>query len=535
MLSILNTIIIAVSVLNDKGEVMTFNQLINIWTGSELLNVVIWFCLLILIMYLAKNPAHLTIRSFCHVISQGLSHMAESILSAVIKVKERNKEVLLAAGLEEAEKNIEMEFNRINTVVERDLSGFPVLKRQLQEQIARIEDDYQQSSDIPPAPPGWVDAVDALAKLPDEANENKAVTNILKEIHKTTCDQQKRALDEYRKAVSSHHIILNSLMPYWRKLTQTLDDVAKVITGIHERSVKIDKHMNQYEDIRANSDKAERTLSSSSMTQFFISGIALAIAIWGIAVNFNLIAVPMKEMVGASSYIGPMKTSDVVALVIILVEVSIGIYLMESLRITNLFPVIRQMDDKMRKRLFWFTIGFLLTLAFVEAALAFIRHGMYVDKAQTDNAIEEVAAMGASVTIPTISQMVLSFILPFVLTLTAIPLESFVYSSRTVLGVLTVFFMQLTAFLLNLSGSIITNCGELLINIYNLVVFPLIWAEDMLLNKLNKEPRPVMETKVKEPKLKSHKKSPGDSTIDSSESKEDLDENGLLTTGETAS
>ena len=70
------------------------------------------------------------------------------------------------------------------------------------------------------------------------------------------------------------------------------------------------------------------------------SGLDVVIAAGGAVINFNLIALPMSEMVGGGSYIGDWKTSDVAALVIILVEVAMGLYLMESLRITRLFPVI---------------------------------------------------------------------------------------------------------------------------------------------------------------------------------------------------
>lgn len=473
---------------------MTFIQLLNIWTPYDALNVIIWFFLIILLMYLAKNPAHNTIRSFCHIISDGLGHMAVSVLSAEEKVKQRNKEVLLTAGLEDVENKIEREFHRVNTVVERDLSGFPVLKRQLLEQIDRIEKDYQQSSEIPPSPPEWVEAVEALAKLPNDSNENKAVTNILKEIHKTTCSQHKGAMDEYRKAVAEHHGTLNSLMPYWRRLTQTLDEVGKIITGLHSRSAKIDQHMDEYESIRAKTNRAERALSSSSMTQFFISGLALTIAIWGIIVNFNLIALPMSEMVGGNSYIGSMKTSDVVALVIILVEVSIGFYLMESLRITKLFPVINQMDDKMRVRMAWLTLFFLLTLAGVEAALALMREQIALNQeALMQTLAGNEILHPTSTLIPTLGQMVLSFMLPFVLTLTAIPMESFVHSSRTVLGVFTAFFMRASAFILTLSGKIISNCGEFLISVYDLVIFPPLWLEDLLVNKLDKKASPKKE------------------------------------------
>ena len=75
--------------------------------------------------------------------------------------------------------------------------------------------------------------------------------------------------------------------------------------------------MDEYEQIRSKSDRAARALSTSSLTQFAIAGLVLLIAIGGAIINFNLIALPMSEMVGGASYIGPYKTSDVAGLVII--------------------------------------------------------------------------------------------------------------------------------------------------------------------------------------------------------------------------
>lgn len=73
-------------------------------------------------------------------------------------------------------------------------------------------------------------------------------------------------------------------------------------------------------------------------------GAVLAVAIGGAIINFHLIAPPMQEMVGGSSYIMGYKAASIAALVIILVEVAMGLFLMESLRITRLFPLIAALD-----------------------------------------------------------------------------------------------------------------------------------------------------------------------------------------------
>jgi hypothetical protein len=406
----------------------------------------------------------------------------------------RNKEVLLAAGRESVERLIEREFQRVDAVVKRDLSGYPALQHTLAEQITRIDEDYRESAELPPPPPTWVNAVKAIVKIP--FNNDPTVANIFKEIHKSITKQYKNTMDEYRKSTGARHALLRQMMPYWRKLAQTLDQVGKKITGLQERATVIDHRMEDYEEIRAKTNKAERMLESSSMTQFFISGLVLLIAFGGAVINFNLIALPMSEMVGGGSYIGQFKTSNVAALVIILVEVAMGLYLMESLRITKLFPVIGSMDDKMRRRMIWVTFGILLILACVESALAFMRDRIAADMQalrQSLAAVEGVQPVNSW--IPTVGQMVMGFILPFALTFVAIPLESFISSSRTVMGFVLVGLLRGTAFLLRLMGNIASYLGELLVNLYDVLIFPPLWIEKFVHSRAQAVEEPVHESR----------------------------------------
>ena len=141
--------------------------------------------------------------------------------------------------------------------------------------------------------------------------------------------------------------------------------------------------MKEYEDIVRGHDRAVSTLSSSSVVQFFVSALVMTVAIGGAAINFSLIARPMAEMVGGTSYIGTFRTADVAALVIIMVEISMGLFLMESLRITRLFPVIGALPDKMRVRMVWITFTILVLLASVEAGLAYMREVLLQDELAT--------------------------------------------------------------------------------------------------------------------------------------------------------
>ena len=277
------------------------------------------------------------------------------------------------------------------------------------------------------------------------------------------------------------------MMPHWRNVLKALNQVDKSVNSLLSRSVTIDRLMHDYEDILKGTEKAQRMLSSSSMTQFFIAGFVLAIAVGGAFINFNLIARPMSEMVGGADMILGFKTSSIAALVIILVEISLGLFLMESLRITRLFPVIGALDDKMRVKMIWITFIFLFALASVEAGLAYMREILMEDDSATSAALRgddaSMVVESSALWITTAAQMGLGFILPFALTFVAIPLESFIHSLRTVLGTSTVAFLRALEWLLRVLGNLIRSFGKIFVHVYDLLIIIPIGIEKLVKNK----------------------------------------------------
>ncbi len=91
---------------------------------------------------------------------------------------ERNREVLLAAGREAKERIVEREFDRVNETVRKDLASFSTLHRALSESINHIESDHQAAVDVPPDPPGWVKAVEAVANI-DSREGRVGIGNVL--------------------------------------------------------------------------------------------------------------------------------------------------------------------------------------------------------------------------------------------------------------------------------------------------------------------------------------------------------------------
>ncbi|MES0372185.1 MAG: hypothetical protein ABUK11_07890 [Mariprofundaceae bacterium] len=458
---------------------MSFSEIYLLWSESAALSAVIWSVIIVLLTYLAREPMHKMIEAVFSLARSAFQQASESLMGAEERLSQRNSEVLIAAGREASEHLIEREFERINKIVEADLAEYPTLHRKISDVITRIDEDYKQSSDVPPEAPGWGKAISAVAQI-STSKSDPMVGQILESIHGSLEKNHDKTLDEYRKASRERHMLLKKMLPSWRGMNSDLKQVDQNVNALMERSRAVDRQMEEYEKIINETDSAKKTLSSSSLTQFFVAGFVLAIAIGGAMINFNLIARPMQEMVGGSSVMMGYKTANIAALVIILVEVAMGLFLMESLRITRLFPVIASMKDSMRMHMVWITFSILLSLASVEAGLAYMREILAQDDAALRASLLNGAVTAAGMSdrwITTAAQMGMGFILPFALVFVAIPLESFIHSSRTVLGITAAGILRAMAFVFSILANGSHYVGRMLTSIYDLFIFIPLWIE----------------------------------------------------------
>src|SRR5262245_12571637 len=429
-------------------------------------------------LYLARRTAHQAIHDAMATLSRGLRLAAQAVTNGQARLAGRNREVLLAAGREAKERAIEREFTRVAESVRKDLANYPGLHRALAESITRIDEDHRGAVEVPPSVPGWTEAVEVVAKI----DTRHAGAEILENIHKSLVKSGDEALDEYRKASGERHALLRRMMPEWRLVQETLGNVGRTVESVLERAVGIDRHMQQYEDIVKGEDRAVSILSSSSLVHFFVSALVLLVAAGGSAINFTLIARPMAEMVGGTNFIGQFRTADIAALVIIMVEISMGLFLMESMRITRLFPVIGALPDKTRRRMMWVSFAILALMASIEAGLAYMREILLQDELATNALLrggtdEAAGTVNGHLWITTAAQMGMGFILPFALTFVAIPLETFVHSLRTVVGLIGIGIMRALAMLLRVSSSGARHLGALAQRLYDLPLFVPLWLE----------------------------------------------------------
>lgn len=464
-----------------------FEQLLTVWSDSAAISAAVWLVLLVTLLYLGRQQAHQLFNTLGRAINNAMRLAGHSVRALENRLIERNRDVLIAQGRAQAETTIEREFSRVSSLVERDLGNYPTLHRTIADAIDRIEADYQESAQSSPLPPAWSEVVETISALPSSADP--ALNKILNNIKDAIEDSHAETLKAFQKATLERHKHLAAMQPQWRSLQGSMSKVQKTLDGLEERTRTIDGQMQRYESIRKGEDASVNALTSSSITQFLIAGLVLVIATLGGLINFQLIALPMSEMVGATSTIGAMRTSDIAALVIILVEIAMGLFLLESLRITHLFPVIGSMDDKMRRRMVVITLTILTILATIEASLAYMRDLLAADRAALQQSLAGVQVVEAQFRwIPSLGQMTMGFILPFALAFVAIPLESFIHSLRTVLGIVLVGLLRTLRVGLRLIGSLGRYACQIVGHLYDLVIMVPLGVERLIRQKPGREP-----------------------------------------------
>jgi len=379
-------------------------------------------------LYAARYPVHRALREVGRLLG-GVFRIGARFCRGLASVaSRRDHEMIVDMGRGDTEAKIGREFHRIEGAFAKELARYPDLHRKLDDVVTKIDADFQECATAAPAAPGWSDAVAAVAKMPPSGDG--VVKKVLEEIHKSAISGEKKALQEFRDATAKKHKILSSMAPAWKEVQKIAADVSRAVSGALEATKRIDGFMTSYEQVRAADQKAVRALGWNATQLFVVSLLVMAVAMGGAFVNFNLIALPMSELVPSGNRIAGMPVSTVAALVIVLMEIAAGVFAMEMLGITSFFPKLELLPKSRRRIILVVAVGGLFMLACIEASLAVLREQIVESstalKASLAGAAAHPVAQTASSRIPVVGQAVLGFILPWILAMVAVPLETMI-------------------------------------------------------------------------------------------------------------
>lgn len=267
------------------------------------------------------------------------------------------------------------------------------------------------------------------------------------------------------------------MAPVWKRIEKIGKEINHKVDKVIENSRNIDQYMEQYEKISSGGAESIDMLSSKLTKLFIISLIVILVGMVGAFINFNLIALPMSELVPAGIRVAGLAVSEVSALVIVALELVLGIFLFEAIGVTHTFPQIANMTRGKRKIILYGAFFGLLFLSSVEASLAILREHLAEAKTALDLSLAgESATIADKIdsNITVIGQALLGFVLPWILAVIAIPLEMFIEASQHAFAKIYTILITLVCHLANGLAFLIEGVFKILVHVFDIyIIVPL--------------------------------------------------------------
>ena len=435
-------------------------------------SIAVWIAASMVFLFLAREPVHKMIQACSDATAGGLRKLSEWMKQTAEAMREKDRKVLLESGVAKIQGEIVQEFAKIDMANTKALNGYPKLQLRLDDSISQIERDYEECGQVTPQAPGWSEVIESIGRAQDSSND-RIIEKMLSEIHKSALEGEKKALSEFRDATSKRHKILSSMAPVWKRVEKVGKEVSNKVDKVMENSKNIEKYMNRYEKIAAAEPESIDMLSSKVTKLFIISLIVICVGLVGAFINFNLIALPMSELVPAGVRVAGMQVSEVSALVIVALELVMGIFMFEAIGVTNTFPQISNMTRGKRKIILFGCLLGLLFLSTVEASLAVLREDLAEAKTALDNTLAgDSAAIVENVNsqITLIGQALLGFVLPWILAVIAIPLEMFIEASQHAFARLYTILITLLCHLATAVAYLVEGLFKIFVHLFDIYI-----------------------------------------------------------------
>jgi len=443
-----------------------------IWQGSPLASLFVLWMISVIFLWAARTAMLQLIKGLGEGLADGLGAIERRCCGAAEVLEENSREVLLAAGTRDAQARLDRELQRVDAGFSDQLGQYGRLQRRLDDTLIEVDKDYQQGGVAPLEVPGWPAAVEAIANIPMAGDPN--IQKVLDGIRQSSEDAEKKALAAYRADTTKRHKILGGMLPVWKEIRSLLSKMQDSVSLVLESSNRINAFVEDYEKIRQDREESARALTYSAGKLFVVATGVLAIALGAAFINFQLIALPMSELVPAGARVGGVPVSMVSALVLVLMEVVLGIFLMDMLGITELFPKLGTIPRSRRRLILGLGLAGLFFLAGVESSLAILREqiveaesALKLSLAGDESRIVQSASQSM---IPVVGQAVLGFILPWILALVAVPLEMFLDSGRHVFASISVVSLRVIGVVTGGAAHVSRHLTGLIASVYDVYI-----------------------------------------------------------------
>ncbi|MBX2811701.1 MAG: hypothetical protein KTR25_07820 [Myxococcales bacterium] len=449
-----------------------------------------------LLLWAARVPIHRLLQSLSRGVRNTTRLIGHWFSGQATELQTRNRDILRYTALEDRGRKVSHKLEAIGFDFSQDIAEYRKLQRDFSDLLRKMEDDYAEAGVAPVEAPGWVETLGAASNI--SGMESKTAQRALAELRRSAEASEKRALTDFRQMSARRHRILGKMAPSMAKSASLLAKVGDTMTRVSASTSQLGEHISGFHEIREASVVSDRTLQRLAWHTFITSLLVFAVAVGGGAINFQLIALPMAELVPTVARISGISVSTVAALVIVLLEVTAGMFLMEMLGVTRLFPNLQTLPRSRQRLILAIAVFGLFILASVEASLAVLREQIVA----AENALSlslagaQVADDPSTSNIPMIGQAVLGFVLPWILAMAAIPLELLITSGGVVMTAIFAMLLLTIGGIVRISGYGLCQMLSVLHYIYDTCIAVPLAIEHLLFRRGAKKPDNSVENRT---------------------------------------
>lgn len=414
----------------------------------------------IILMFLARPYMHKFLRSIFMGGAQFLDKLALWFASAGERAYERYCETAAAHMAEEHEVKMRNHQTRITRRVERHDTEIIGIVDKLEMSSQAIDGNVEALREVN-LPKTTVEAVHAALA---DATDNRGGNKVSK-----TVGEVKRAVS---LQVQTIRPLLTSIKANLKPMELSLAALRETSNEFGRLADQVNKDMERFEAIVISDNRVDVAQKQSIVIPWVLALLVMVVALSGVFLNFFLIERPMAEIVGDGVRVGGLSLPAAAALVVIFLEAVAGIVLMDAAGLTRL-TVIQNTAGRVRKILLFSAIGFLAAFSAFEALLAIQRDVIISAEACVEAfaaGLEcEEAKDGLSLTM--LAQVLLAVLIPWLLAIAAIPLETLVQNFIFILRIVLHQVLMLLSALSKTLSMALKAFGVFLLRLYDLLIF----------------------------------------------------------------
>ncbi|MEM9738738.1 MAG: hypothetical protein AAF829_02635 [Pseudomonadota bacterium] len=332
-------------------------------------------------------------------------------------------------------------------------------------------------------------ATDVLTDININKETEQAVRRTFQQERSDSPAKTSKAVAEVKRVVTGQ---IQAVRPEITGIKKEIKPLGENISRLRETARDFSRHAEQinkdfeaYEASVYEDDRKKIAQQQSILIPWLMSLVVMLIALGGVFLNFFLIERPMAEIVGNDLQIAGLPLPRVAAFVVILLEAVAGIFFVEAAGLTSLGWLDRV--GTRGKRIMMAVAGaFLLAFSLFEAFLALQRESLIALDQMTqalasgEEVIEEEGEGGVNLTM--ISQMMLGFMIPWLLAVAAIPLEIFVRNLVFLLRLMVHQILMMASYFLRALSTALKTAGLFLLRLYDLIIFLPLAIENMVMS-----------------------------------------------------